>query len=81
MGGVGGDRFFCGFFRDGDRLWFGDREGYRSVGCGDSGFGGDKGGVFGEYWLEFRGGWGGFGCGGGGGSGGFGGGVLGVIME
>lgn len=78
MGGFGGDRLFCGFFRDGDRFWFGDREGYRSSsGCGDSGFGGEKGGVFGEYRFEFWGGWGGFGCGGGG----FLGGVLGVIVE
>lgn len=75
---MGGDRFFCGFLREGDRLWFGgDREDYRSSGGCGGGFGGEKIGVFGEYWFEFWGGWGGFGCGGGG----FVGGVLGVLIE
>ncbi|XP_024364000.1 small ribosomal subunit protein eS10z [Physcomitrium patens] len=81
MGGAGGDRPPRGPPRDGDRPRFGDREGYRSAGRGDSGFGGDKGGAPGEYRPEFRGGRGGFGRGGGGGSGGFGGGAPGAITE
>ncbi len=64
MGAPGADRSPRGPPREGERPpWFGDREGYRS----SSGFGGEKGGVPGDYRPDFQSGGGrGFGRGGGG---------------
>ncbi|KAH8940445.1 hypothetical protein BDL97_15G088700 [Sphagnum fallax] len=64
MGAPGADRPPRGPPREGERPpWFGDREGYRS----SSGFGGEKGGVPGDYRPDFQSGGGrGFGRGGGG---------------